>query len=329
MTKQAFLCALTATCGLLVFQACKSETAKDAKAADPALVLEYGGIPMGPLRYKIPNGFTGTSTTELSITSMMIAREDSEEITRSPGLRFVSASGPAIKLPNGNARFDTRIVNAEAVVPPGLEAEVEKDLNTSAALLEDVGGWIEIDDRGIVRRSELNQAAKNPDIPIRLLMTIVQARSSLARIILPAEDVGPNARWQARKRFKVYGLEMQQVDTYTLLDKSGDQVKLAIQIEQSAPAQTVTFEERGMEFELRSLSMRAEGHVILDLNAIEGHARVKGRADEILAVKTDQGTELVELDSAFELKAEVSHEVAEVDAEAVDEASTETRRRRK
>jgi hypothetical protein len=317
MTKQALLRALTVLCGLLVLQGCKSDTAKDAKV-EPTLVLEYGTLPRRPLRYAIEDGSMATSTTEITISSMATMTSAGEELTSSPGFRFVVSSGPAIKLPSGNARFDIRIVKAEAIVPPGVDPEAERDFNRSAALLEDVGGWIEIDDLGIVQRSELNQAAKNPNVPTRLLMTIVQARTSLTRVILPAEPVGLNARWEARKQLKVYGFEIQQVDRYTLVGYADDKLKLNIEMVQTAPQQTLTFVEEGVEFALKSLSMSARGEVILNLNALESSARVEGRSEEVLTVKTGAGTESIELDSAFQLKTEVEYEVSTRKAETIE-----------
>ena len=323
MTKQALLCALTVSCGLLVFQGCKSDTAKDAKIA-PDVVFDYGLAPRVPLRYTIEEGSKATSTMELSISSMTSTTSAGEEFVKSPGLRFVVSSGPAIKLPSGNARFDIRIVDAEAVTPPGVDPDVESDLNKSVALLRDIGGWIEVNDRGVVQRSELDQAAKNPNVPIRLLMTIVQARASLARVILPAEPVGLGASWEARKQLRVFGFEMQQIDQYTLNDKVDDTLKLSIEIQQTAPKQTLTFVEEGIEFALESLSMSARGEVILNLNALEGNALVTGQASEILTVKTVEGTERIELDSAFQLEAAVSYEVSKREAEAIKDASTKT-----
>jgi hypothetical protein len=230
------------------------------------------------------------------------------------------SSGPAIKLPNGNARFDVRIVKAEAIMPPGVDPAVEDDFNRSAALLKDVGGWIEVDDRGIVQRSELNQAAKNPNVPVRLLM----ARTSLARIILPAEPVGLGASWEARKELKIYGFEMQQVDRYTLIDKVGDELKLRVEIVQTAPKQTLTFVEEGVEFALRSLSMSADGDVILNLNALEGSASVQGQSAEVLTVKTVQSKEKIKLNSAFQLDMNVRYEASKQKAQAIEEAATKT-----
>ncbi|MGB3049521.1 MAG: hypothetical protein WBB42_00895 [Polyangiales bacterium] len=307
MTKQAFLRAFTVTCGLLVFAGCKSETARDVKKG-PVVVLDYGGAARRPLRYEIQDGSMTTSTLELSTSSMTTTTRDGEELTNAPTLRFVVASGPAIKLPTGNVRLDVRIVDAEAVVPPGFNPEVERDFNQSVALLREVGGWIEVDDRGNTIRSELNQAAKNPNVPTRMLMTIVQARTSLARVVFPAESVGMGAVWEARQQLKLYGFEIQRTDRYTLIDRNADEVKLKVDIIHTAPEQTLTFVEEGVEFALKSLSTTARGEVDLNLNALEGSARVEGRSAEVLTVKTDESTEKIELDSAFQLNMDVSYE---------------------
>jgi len=320
MTKQALLRALTVVCGLLVFQGCKSDTAKDAKV-EPVLLLEAGEEPRTQLRYMVQDGSVTTSTMELTTSSMTTTTSAGAEVTKTPGLRFVVSSGPAIKLESGDARFDVRIVKAEAIIPPGADSEVESDFNRSAALLKDVGGWIEVDDRGIVQRSELNQAAQNANVPKRLLMTIVHARTSLARVILPAEPVGIGASWEARKELKVYGFEMQQVDKYTLTDKVGDEVKLNIEIVQTAPKQTLTFVEEGVEYALQSLSMSAEGDVILNLNALEGRSRIAGQSAEVLTVKTVESTEEIERNSAFQLSMEVRYEASKEKAEAIEEAT--------
>ena len=320
MRKQALLRALTVTCGLLAFQGCKSDTAKDAKV-EPVLLLEAGEEPRTQLRYMVQDGSVTTSTMELTTSSMTTTTSAGAEIAKTPSLRFVVSSGPAIELDNGDARFDVRIVQAEAIIPPGADSEVESDFNRSAALLKDVGGWIEVDNRGIVQRSELNQSAQNANVPKRLLMTIVHARTSLARIILPAEPVGIGARWEARKELTVYGFEMQQVDKYTPTDKVGDEVKLNIEIVQTAPKQTLTFVEEGVEYALQSLSMSAEGNVILNLNALEGRSRIAGQSAEVLTVKTVESTEEIERNSAFQLSMEVRYEASKEKAEAIGDAT--------
>jgi len=208
------------------------------------------------------------------------------------------------------------------VMPPGVDREVERDLNRSAALLKDVGGWIEVDDRGIVREADFNQAAKDPNVPVRMLATIVNVRTSLARVILPAEPVGLGAEWEAKKELTLYGFEIEQVDRFTLAERVGDEVKIGVEIVQTAPKQTVTFEEEGVEFALDSLTMSAQGDVILNLNALEGSARAQGQSSEALTVKTVEGAEEIEVTSAFQLKMTVSYEASKKKATEVEDTAT-------
>ena len=60
---------MTVTCGLLAFQGCKSDTAKDAKV-EPVLLLEAGEEPRTQLRYMVQDGSVTTSTMELTTSSM-------------------------------------------------------------------------------------------------------------------------------------------------------------------------------------------------------------------------------------------------------------------
>jgi hypothetical protein len=216
----------------------------------------------------------------------------------------------------GSTRFDVRIVKAEALVPEGIDPVVANDLNKSASVLNNVGGWVEVDDRGIIQRTELNQDAKRADVPVRLLVMIINARTSLARVILPAEAVGAGARWEARKDLTLYGFEVSQVDTYTLVEKVGDEVKLNVQIQQTALPQTVTFEEEGVELSVESFKMNATGEVIANLNALETNAAASGDSAGLIKVKTVDGTEEVEIDRAFQVRMTVTYDLAQSDAKA-------------
>jgi hypothetical protein len=79
-----------------------------------------------------------------------------------------------------------------------------------------------------------------------------------------------------------------------------------------------------VEFTLRSLSASARGDVILNLNALEGNARVEGQSAEVLIVKAGKGKEKLELDSAFQLNMNVRYEAPKQGAETTEETATES-----
>ena len=96
-----------------------------------------------------------------------------------------------------------------------------------------------------------------------------------------------------------------------MTERAGDEVKLAVQIQQTAPQQTVTFEEEGVELTLEALSMNATGQVVLNLKALDSNAQASGEAADLLNVKTVDGSEKIEIDSAFEVKMAVTYEIDE------------------
>ncbi len=316
MSKQVLLRALIVMSALLVLNGCKdSESAKDAKAGDPALVLDAGQEPRTPLRYKIAHGTTTNAIMEFGIASLTTT-ERGTALAVTPGVRLHVVSGPSMQGKRGSTRFDVRIIKAEAIIPEGLNPTTAKDLNRGAAVLNNVGGWVEVDDRGIIQRTELNQAAERSDVPVRLLVMIINARTSLARVILPAEPVGAGARWEARKDLTLYGFEVNQVDTYTLVEKVGDELKLNVQIQQTALPQSITFEEEGVELTVESFKMSASGEVIANLNALETNAAASGESVGVLKVKTVDGTETVEIDRAFQVRMTVTYDLAVEAADA-------------
>jgi len=330
MTKQVLLRALILMSALLVLNGCKdSETANDAKKDDAALVLDAGQEPRESLRYKIAHGTTTTAMMEFGIASLTTT-DRAAQLAVTPGVRLHVVSGPTLEGKRGSTRFDVRIIKAEAIVPEGIDPKVAMDLNRSASVLNNVGGWVEVDDRGIIQRTELNHAAKRSDVPIRLLAMIINARTSLSRVILPAEPIGVGARWEARKELVLYGFEVSQVDTYTLTEKVGDELKLNVQMQQTALPQIITFEEEGIELTVESFKMNAAGEVIANLNALESNAAASGESAGVLNVKTVDGTERIEIDRAVQIRMTVTYDLAESeeivaveDAEAAVDAEEE------
>ena len=314
MTKHVVLRGLILMAVLVVVNGCKSETANDAKADDPVLVIDQGTEPRETLRYKVVRGTTTTSAMEYAL-ARLATTENAAALTVTPGVRLDIVSGPTIEGKGGTTRFDVRIVKAEAIVPEGTDPALKLELDRSVAVLNNVGGWVEIDDRGIIQRSELNSRAKNPEVPARLLLMLINARTSLARVVLPAQPVGIGARWEAKKELLLYGFKVTQSDTYTMTERAGDEVKLNVQIQQTAPQQTVTFEEDGVELTLEALSMNATGQVVLNLNALEANAVASGEAANLMTVKTVDGSEKLEIDSAFDVKMAVTYEIAETIAQ--------------
>ncbi|MGB3052736.1 MAG: hypothetical protein WBB42_17170 [Polyangiales bacterium] len=301
MTKSiAVRVALFASAVVLV-AACKgdkSQTAADAKAADPVFLLESGEEPRAQLRYQIAASTKAESIMDFGFASLTTTR-DAATLDVLPGVRLHFVAGPSVKTAGGN-RWDEHVVESRSIIPEDMPRRVARDLQAGAAVLKDVGGSIERDDRGIVLATDLNERAKRPDIPARLLVMLVNARTTLADVPLPAEPVGLGARWETRKQLNLYGFKVSQVNTYTLVGRVGDELKVTTQ--QTALPQTVSFPEDGLTIAVESYSSTGAGEIINNLHALSTEATPRGESQSKLTVTSVDGTETIETERVFEFQ---------------------------
>ena len=282
---------------------CKdSATAAGASRRDDdgVRVLDKGSRPRSALRYQIAPGTTTTSTTTFRVAGLA-ASGDRAAVTLLPGLRLDIVSGPAEVTERG-VKLPVDVVKSEAVVPEGFDEKLAQDLRDGAAVADNIGGWIEMDDRGRVIAGELNEQTKRAGVPIRLLRMIINTRETLTRVLLPEEKVGLGARWETRKEIHAYGFKVQQVNTYTFVDRAGDEVMLNVVVQQRALPQTIEFPDEGILISVESMTGRAEGQIILDLDALESDASATGTGEDRLIVKTPQSTDLVDVAEEFEIQ---------------------------
>jgi len=288
---------------LLALAGCKkSNTAADADSQDDTGVrlLDKGQRPRAELRYNVPTGTTTASTTTFRVATLA-ASSDTAALTVLPGLRLDIVSGPAERTERG-VKFNVDVVKSEAVIPAGFDEEMAELLRSGAAIVDQVGGWVEVDNRGETLAGEFNEQTKRSDVPVRLLRMIVNTRETLTRVRLPEEKVGLGARWESRREIKAYGFKVQQVSTYTLVDRAGDEIMLNVTVQQLALPQTLEFPEEGIEITVESMTAQADGQIILDLDALESDASANGAAEDRIIIKTAKGTEAVNVTEEFDIQ---------------------------
>lgn len=303
MTRCSTTRGLLLACALLAFTGCKkSNTAADAADADSAGIrlLDKGQKPRTELRYVIPAGTTTSSTTTFRV-STLAESGDNAALSILPGLRLDIVSGPS-ELTDRGVKFPVDVVKSEAVVPRDFDEKMADMLRSGAAIVDQVGGWVEIDNRGQMLAGEFNEQTKRSDVPVRLLRMVVNTRSTLTRVLLPEDAVGLGARWESRQVVKAYGFSIQQVSTYTLVDRAGDELMLDVTVQQLALPQSIEFPEEGIEITVESMTAQATGQIILKLNALESDAAATGSGEDHIVVKTTSGTESIQVQEQFEIQ---------------------------
>lgn len=303
MNRHLILRGWVCVCVVFALGGCKSsETAADPAAADDngVRVLDKGERPRSLLRYNISAGTTTSSTTTFKVATLATS-SDQAALTVLPGLRLDIVSGPA-ELTDGGVKFAVDVVNSEAVIPKGFDERLAQELQKGALVAQDIGGWVEIDDRGNMLAGELNERTKRSDVPIRLLRMIINTRETLTRVLLPEEKIGLGARWETHKEIRAYGFKVQQVNTYTLVDHAGDELMLNVTVQQMAVPQTIEFPDEGIEISVETMMAQAEGQIILDLDALESDASANGKGEDRILVKTPEGTDVVEVAEEFDVQ---------------------------
>lgn len=303
MMKHSMMRGLVLACALLALSGCtKSNTAADADSEDNngVRLIDKGQRPRAELRYDIPPGTTTTSTTTFRVATLATSG-DTAALSVLPGLRIDIVSGPSETTDRG-VKFPVDVVKSEAIVPEDFDEDMAEFLRSGAAIVDQVGGWVEVDDRGRRLAGEFNEQTKRSDVPVRLLRMVVNTRETLTRVLLPVEKVGLGARWESRRDIKAYGFSVQQVNTYTLVDRAGDEIMLNVTVQQLALPQTLEFPEEGIEISVESMTAQADGQIILDLDALESDAAVSGTAQDRIIVKTVEGTETIDVTERFEVQ---------------------------
>ena len=303
MTTNTITRCLVLVLALAAWTGCKkdgSSTTPAAQSGDPVTLLDAGAEPQAPLRYKIVDGTVTKSNMDFTMATLATTT-DAAALSVVPGVRLHIVSGPT-KTTDAGVQYEVDIAKAEAAVPPGVDPQVAADLQKSASILDGVGGTVVINDRGMILSAELNDRAKSPDIPVRLLTMIVNARTTLSRVLLPAQPIGIGGRWEARKEIELYGFTISQVDTYTLVERVGDEIKLNVSVSQMAVPQTVEFPEDGLSISVEEMTANANGQIILNLNALESDAAASGQSLDKIAVTGPDGTQKIEVDEAFEIR---------------------------
>ena len=279
----------------------KSDTAASAKKADTVRLLEAGAKPHAKVRYKIAPGTETASTMDFRLATIAATSSGDAAVAMVPGVRLNILAGPAMESKLGT-RYDVRVVKAEAYVPEGASDDLAMDLRQGVAVLDNLGGTVDVDDRGQVLASEFNSRTKRPDVPVRLLVMLINARTSLARIPLPAEPIGLGARWEVKKQLVLYGITVNQVDTYTLVDQVGNELRLNISMQQTALPQTVALPDDGLEIAIETFRMSAQGDAIANLQSLSSQAVASGSSLGQMVVTSVNGAERVQIERTVDLR---------------------------
>ena len=277
---------------LLTAAACKKRKTTPPPPELAVTLIDAGQTPRELLQYSIPP--ETALRTSLTVRDIRAARDESKYADKAfgvePGLRLALRAGPAVSLPNGS-RYILRIVRAEAILPEGLSSRQIDEAQRGVEVLRGMRGRFDLNRQGIVVDSEVPWAQGQERIHPRVALTIGNVRSAVATIPLPREPVGLGAVWEVRRRLRIWSARVTQVTRYELIDRQGDQFRVAIRIQQTAAPQVADLNPR-LEMHVRGYELRASGRALADLGlpiALEAELQSTSAAD--IALVSPEKTE--------------------------------------
>lgn len=285
-------------CAFLLVVGCKkTETAADVEPFVPFELLDAGEEPRALLRYTIPDGTTTTSTMSFKT----IPGEKAAPMTESglQRLKVKAVFGPA-ELVEDEIRYDYEIVDSNAVARPGASGKLLEDIEESAAFLKGTGASIAINDRGNLRSARSSQGTKA--VPLRLLWIIGNTVSNLSVVGLPPEEVGIGARWRVRAMLTFYGIKLEQQTTYTLIERTGDEIVLDVEFKRAGEQQVVDFSEDDSSMEVESIRATATGQIRLDLKTLGANGTATGANKIKVVIVKDGNRENREISEDYEVQ---------------------------
>ena len=285
-------------CAVLLLQACKTKTAADVPPFVPFEILYAGEEPRDLLRYRIVDGTTTTSI----VSWRTKPREKGVPTVTVSGLKTMEVTvvlGPA-QITEDEIRYDSKIVRSKAVTGAAANKKLLENIEGHVDFLKGVGASVVMDDRGRARGVTSNQ--KVSGMPLRLLWVIENTTSLLSLVKLPDEAVGIGARWKVRGRLSLHDVEQLQEATYTLVERTGDEIVLDVEFERVGDRQVLDFGDAGGRIEVESSQSQATGRLQLDLTTLGSNGTASGALRDRVVIVEGGSREKREINEAYEIR---------------------------
>jgi hypothetical protein len=223
-------------------------------------LLDAGSEPRAPLRYRLTAGQHDGVVIEL-VTELKLAMGDmSPPPVRSPTVYAaldvaVAGGGPRIKLEGKLAKLD---VPDDPGIAPAVITAVRGDLDRLAG----TPFTVVFTDRG---QLELVELPAPTDANTQVLTTLDRLRDALHLLLppLPEAPVGPNARWQVRRRAVVGPAHVDERTIYKLEPEGRSRLSVSVGMDARPQPLTMPGTPPGATLALTSFEGGGKGQVEL------------------------------------------------------------------
>ncbi|MBR56896.1 MAG: hypothetical protein CMH54_02435 [Myxococcales bacterium] len=263
---------LIATCGIGQLYAQANTAASDTATSvtqQPVKVLEAGAEPRTPLRYSF--GAEGKETAVYRLDMSMAMAGGGTPIPKMvlPTMEMAMSTTPSsVDAETGDLAYRTKIKRA-TVVGEGGNKLMRDSMQTSLKDLEGVEATGQVTTRGQFKNyKQVLKAGTSKDA--RQIMDSVEQSMRQSVIPFPEEAVGVGAKWEAKTSVSSNGVQVQQVATYEILERTETTVKLRLTMKQTARSQPLAIPDAppGVTATMDSLTTTGTGTMSVNLASV-------------------------------------------------------------
>lgn len=196
-------------------------------------LLSPGAEPREPLRLQVKPG-----EVQSAVMTLQLGMGGAAGMMKLPAIALTLSAEPKSVGENGDIVAETKVEDVSVGADAAGAAPMAEVLRQTMDGIKGMTIASTISDRGFNRRAEAKLPA-GADAAARHAMEQMKDSLVNTQFMLPAEPVGPGAKWEIKQKLKSQGMTIDQTTTHHLLSREGTVLSVESTIAQSAAHQKI------------------------------------------------------------------------------------------
>ncbi len=258
---------------------------------------EVGAEPRSPLRYTFRAEGSETAAYQLDMSMAMSGTGTPIPKMVLPTMEMVMVTTPVtVDAESGSLAYTTKINSAKVVGDAGNKL-MRNSMQESLKDLQGVKATGQVTTRGEFTsyNQELQPGASKDALQI---MENVEQSMRQSVIPFPEEAVGVGAKWTVNSSLTSNGVQVQQVATYELLERTETTAKLRLTMKQTARSQSLSIPDAppGVTATMDSLTTNGTGTMTINLASIVPALKMNMTTHAAMTAKSGTETQSMQMD---------------------------------
>jgi hypothetical protein len=235
--------------------------------ADPVVTLvSDGGAPKVAVRWKSVKGAKQHVDLLVGGSMQMKLEGQPQRPSLTPTIRTPMLAEVLEARPNGDRKIEIRVERPTMDDAPGADPKMLEAIRKALGDANGLRGSTVLTDRGFSHEVALAEVPPSNRVMLQVASGLRQTLTQLSPP-LPAEPIGVGAKWKVKRAVEQNGVPAVEEDSYELIARMGDQLRIKLVMTQTATPQEVHAANvpPGTKVRLDALESSGNGEILLDL----------------------------------------------------------------